>query len=84
VPGLSPLDLSPIVKAYDVRGVVPDQLDAAVARALGAAFATVVGVAGGSAVVLGRDMRPSSPELLGAFAEGVTAQGADVIDIRIA
>ena len=84
MPGLSRLDLSPIVKAYDVRGVVPDQLDAAVARALGAAFATVVGVAGGSAVVLGRDMRPSSPELLGAFAEGVTARGADVIDIGLA
>jgi len=99
VPGLSRLDLSSIVKAYDVRGVVPDQLDAGVARALGAAFASVVGATGGSvagatggsvvgatggAVVLGRDMRPSSPELLAAFAEGVNAQGADVIDIGLA
>ena len=99
MPGLSRLDLSSIVKAYDVRGVVPDQLDAGVARALGAAFASVVGATGGSvagatggsvvgatggAVVLGRDMRPSSPELLAAFAEGVNAQGADVIDIGLA
>jgi phosphomannomutase len=81
----SPLlrDLSPIVKAYDVRGVVPDQLDAGVARTLGAAFARVVG-ASGAAVVVGRDMRPSSPELVAAFAEGVTAQGADVVDIGLA
>ena len=85
-------DLSSIVKAYDVRGVVPDQLDERVAEALGAAFAQVVGVVGiggvdgtgGGAVVLGRDMRPSSPALVAAFAAGVTSQGADVVDIGLA
>ena len=76
-------DLSSIVKAYDVRGVVPDQLDERVAEAIGAAFAKVVGAAGG-AVVVGRDMRPSSPSLVAAFAAGVTSQGADVVDIGLA
>ncbi|MDQ1670714.1 MAG: phosphomannomutase [Actinomycetota bacterium] len=76
-------DLSQIIKAYDVRGVVPDQLDEDVARSIGAAFVRVVG-AHGSAVVVGHDMRPSSPALVAAFAEGATAQGADVIDIGLA
>ena len=76
-------DLSQIIKAYDVRGVVPDQLDDDVARAIGAAFVRVVG-AQGSAVVVGYDMRPSSPGLVAAFAEGATSQGADVIDIGLA
>jgi phosphomannomutase len=67
-------DLTDVVKAYDVRGVVPDQLDATVVRALGAAFAHLVR----SPVVIGHDMRPSSPELSGAFADGVAAQGYDV------
>ena len=74
-------DLAAFVKAYDVRGVVPDQLDDDVARALGAAFVRVVGAAGGS-IVVGHDMRPSSPGLVAAFAEGATAQGADVVDDR--
>ena len=81
----SPLrpDLSALVKAYDVRGTVPDQLDTRVAHALGAAFVQVVGATGG-AVVVGRDMRPSSPELVAAFAGGATEQGADVVDIGLA
>jgi len=76
-------DLSQIVKAYDIRGLVPDQLDGEIARRLGAAFVRVVGAAGGS-IVIGRDMRPSSPELVAAFAAGANAQGADVIDIGLA
>ena len=90
MPGLSRLDLSSIVKAYDVRGVVPDQLDAGIARALGAAFVRVVSPTGsptvstGRAIVVGQDMRPSSPELVAAFADGATSQGADVIDIGLA
>jgi phosphomannomutase len=76
-------DLSQIVKAYDIRGLVPDQLDAEIASRLGAAFVRVVGAAGGS-IVIGRDMRPSSPELVAAFAAGANAQGADVIDIGLA
>jgi phosphomannomutase len=76
-------DLSQIVKAYDIRGLVPDQLDSEIARRLGSAFARVVGAAGGS-IVVGRDMRPSSPELVAAFAAGANAQGAGVIDIGLA
>ena len=73
-------DLSQIVKAYDIRGVVPDQFDGDIARRLGAAFVRVVGAAGGS-IVVARDMRPSSPELVAAFAAGANAQGAEVIDM---
>jgi phosphomannomutase len=76
-------DLSQVIKAYDVRGVVPDQLDAGLARDIGAAFVRVVGASGG-AVVVGHDMRPSSPELVAAFAEGATGQGADVVEIGLA
>ena len=73
--------LEAIVKAYDIRGLVPQQLDEDIARSLGAAFATVVRAA---AVVIGRDMRPSSPGLAAAFAAGVTTRGADVVDIGLA
>ncbi len=69
-------DLSSIVKAYDVRGVVPDQLDPAIARAVGAAFARFVGA---PAIVTAHDMRESSVPLSRAFAEGVTSQGVDVV-----
>jgi len=74
-------DLSQIVKAYDIRGVVPDQLDTGVAEAVGAAFARVTAAA---EVAVGRDMRPSSPELAAAFAAGANAQGANVVDIGLA
>ena len=70
-------DLSAIVKAYDVRGLVPDQLDEEVARAVGAAFARFTGAA---SVVTARDMRDSSVPLAATFAEGATSQGADVLD----
>ncbi len=70
--------LADFVKAYDVRGLVPDQLNVDVAWALGAAFARVVVQADGApGVVIGHDMRPSSPELSRAFAGGVTAHGLD-------
>ncbi|MEO3979004.1 phosphomannomutase/phosphoglucomutase [Streptomyces sp. CAU 1734] len=68
-------DLSQIVKAYDIRGVVPDQWDEALAELFGAAF---VRVTEASAIVVGHDMRPSSPGLSGAFARGAAALGADV------
>ena len=70
-------DLSSIVKAYDVRGVVPDQLDADIARALGAAF---VRFTGAGRIVVARDMRESGVALVQAFSEGATGQGADVVD----
>ncbi|GAA2545921.1 MULTISPECIES: phosphomannomutase/phosphoglucomutase [Streptomyces] len=73
-------DLSQIVKAYDVRGVVPDQWDESLAELFGAAF---VRVTGASAIVTGHDMRPSSPGLSGAFARGAAAQGADVTEIGL-
>ncbi|MFG2117404.1 phosphomannomutase/phosphoglucomutase [Streptomyces sp. NPDC048718] len=68
-------DLSQIVKAYDVRGVVPDQWDEALAELFGAAF---VRVTQADAIVIGHDMRPSSPGLSAAFARGATRLGADV------
>jgi phosphomannomutase len=70
-------DLSTIVKAYDVRGVVPEQLDPDIARALGAAFARFTGA---GRIVLARDMRESGVALARAFAEGATSQGTDVVD----
>ena len=69
-------DLSRIIKAYDVRGVVPDEFDAEIARAIGGAFARV---AQAPSIVISHDMRPSSPELSHAFAEGVMAQGVNVV-----
>ena len=74
-------DPGAIFKAYDIRGVVPDQLDTGVARDVGAAFVDVLG--GPSAVAVGYDMRTSSPELAAAFAEGVTSKGADVVDVGL-
>ena len=77
-------DLSAFVKAYDVRGTVPDQIDARVVRALGAAFADVVArPEGAPAVVIGHDMRPSSPELATALAEGVRDRGVDAVLIGL-
>jgi phosphomannomutase len=75
------INLSDIVKAYDVRGIVPDELNPEVARALGAAFVTVTGV---GELAAGHDMRESGPQLLAAFAEGATSQGAGVVNIGLA
>jgi phosphomannomutase len=73
-------DLSRFVKAYDVRGIVPDQLNAEVARAFGAAFVRVLRrEAPVSQIVVAHDMRPSSPELADAFAAGANSEGADVL-----
>jgi phosphomannomutase len=72
--------LDSIFKAYDIRGVVPDQLDADIARAIGAAFARFTGA---PKVLMGRDMRPSGVELTAAFAEGATSQGVDVVDLGL-
>ncbi|MYT17878.1 phosphomannomutase [Streptomyces sp. SceaMP-e96] len=73
-------DLSQIVKAYDVRGVVPAQWDEPLAELFGAAFAEVTAA---DAIVIGHDMRPSSPGLSGAFARGAAARGADVTEIGL-
>ena len=71
-------DLSAIFKAYDVRGVYPDELNEDVARRVGAAFSRFVQR---DRLVIGRDMRSSSPALAGAFAEGATAAGSTVVDV---
>jgi phosphomannomutase len=74
-------DLSAVVKAYDLRGVVPDEWDEEVARRIGAAFAEFVrGESGATAVVTAHDMRESSVPLSRAFAEGVTSRGLDVVE----
>ncbi|MER7565585.1 phosphomannomutase/phosphoglucomutase [Streptomyces sp. NPDC097941] len=73
-------DLSQLVKAYDVRGVVPDQWDETLAELFGAAF---VQVTGASAIVTGHDMRPTSPALSRAFARGAAALGVDVTEIGL-
>ena len=67
-----------IFKAYDIRGIYPDQLDEDVAHAIGRAFVALLQV---DQVVVGRDMRVSGPRLFEALSRGLTDQGADVIDI---
>ncbi|UOQ89797.1 phosphomannomutase/phosphoglucomutase [Agromyces endophyticus] len=74
--------LEAIVKAYDVRGIVGDGLTAETVEALGAAFVDEVGAAGGR-VVVGHDMRDSSPPFATAFARGAAARGADVVSIGL-
>jgi phosphomannomutase len=73
--------LDTIFKAYDVRGLVPDEFDPETARRIGAAFAKF---AGADRVLVARDMRPSGVELARAFTEGVTGQGVDVVDLGMA
>jgi phosphomannomutase len=72
-------DLFAIVKAYDVRGIVGEQLTVGTVRALGGAFARFVAGESG-AVVIAHDMRESSPELAAALADGVTEAGLDVVN----
>ena len=74
-------DLDRIFKAYDVRGVVPDELDADIARRVGAAFAEW---SKERAILLGRDCRLSSPELAEAIADGAMSRGVDVVDLGLA
>ncbi len=74
-------DLDRIFKAYDVRGVVPDDLDEDIARRIGAAFAEW---SGGPNVVIGRDCRLSSPDLAAALTDGITSRGIGVIDVGLA
>ena len=78
---LDPDVVRAIFKAYDVRGTVPDQVDEELARRTGAAFVSVVGAA---TVVVGHDMRPSSPGLAEAFGQGAARAGADVVHIGLA
>lgn len=72
-----------VIKAYDVRGLVGEQIDEAFVTEVGGAFARLVRD-GSTRVVIGYDMRESSPALASAFAAGVTAQGLDVVRIGLA
>ena len=71
-------DLDLIFKAYDVRGVYPDEIDEAGARRIGRAFVRFMQA---PRIVVGRDMRLSSPSLSAAFAEGAARAGAEVVDV---
>ena len=75
------MDLSRIFKAYDVRGVVPDELNPTIARRIGAAFAVW---ADAPEIALGRDARLSSPDLAAALREGITSRDVDVVDLGFA
>ena len=73
--------LGPIFKAYDIRGIYPDDLDEEVARRVGSAFAEFTGA---PRIIVATDCRLSSPSLSAAFSEGVTGRGVDVVDIGLA
>ncbi len=73
--------LEAVFKAYDVRGLTPEELDEPMAKSLGAAFANFTNA---EVVAVGRDMRTSGEALLAAFSEGVVSQGVDVRDIGLA
>ncbi|HEX3794478.1 MAG TPA: phosphomannomutase/phosphoglucomutase [Acidimicrobiales bacterium] len=70
-----------VFKAYDVRGIVPDQLDAAMCRAIGRAFARFTGA---PEILMARDMRESGVELARAFSDGARSEGVDVVDLGMA
>ncbi len=74
------MSLDAIFKAYDVRGIYPDEINEDIARGVGNAFARFTGA---STVVGGYDMRPSSPGLAAAFTEGATKAGVDVINVGL-
>ncbi|WP_067496400.1 phosphomannomutase/phosphoglucomutase [Actinoplanes sp. TFC3] len=78
-------DLSQLVKAYDVRGVVPEQLNETVARALGTAFVEMLRESGDDAekIVIAHDMRETGPALAAAFAAGANSAGAAVVHIGL-
>jgi phosphomannomutase len=79
-------DYSAIFKAYDVRGLVPEQFDDSMARNIGSALARFLRAEDPSltTVLVARDMRPSGVGLVAAFAEGVCEQGLDVLDLGLA
>jgi len=73
--------LDMIFKAYDIRGIYPDEIDEGIARRVGNALVAFTGAA---RVLVGRDARPSSEPLVAAFIEGATMAGADVVDLGLA
>jgi phosphomannomutase len=79
-------ELGAVFKAYDIRGTVPDQLDAALVERIGAAFARFAADEGGACerILVARDMRPSGVDLQAAFVRGVQSQGVDTVDLGLA
>jgi phosphomannomutase len=73
-----------VIKAYDVRGLVGEEIDESLTADIGAAFARLMRAEGARQAVIGYDMRDSSPSLAAAFAAGVTSQGLDVVRIGLA
>lgn len=73
-----------VIKAYDIRGVVGEQLDTELVRDIGAAFARLMRGENATRIAIAHDMRASSPELAAAFAAGVRAQGLDVVHLGLA
>ncbi len=73
-----------VIKAYDVRGLVGEEIDEPLTADIGAAFARLMRAEGARQAVIGYDMRDSSPSLAAAFAAGVTSQGLDVVRIGLA
>ncbi len=80
-------DLSALIKAYDIRGVVPEQWGPELAREVGVAFVEVLGIrsadGGAGKIVVGHDMRPTGPDLVAAFIDGATSAGVDVVNIGL-
>lgn len=80
-------DLSALIKAYDIRGVVPEQWGPDLSHEVGTAFVEVLGMrasdGGAGRVVVGHDMRPTGPDLVAAFIDGVTSAGVDVVNIGL-
>ncbi len=75
-----PSTIASLFKAYDVRGVVPDELTSDVAYRIGRAIVTYLGC---DQIAVGRDMRVSGPALSGALIDGLRDQGADVVDLGL-
>ena len=75
------MDTNAIFKAYDIRGIYPEEIDERLARAVGSAFATF---ANSPRIVIARDMRPSGTTLCAAFADGARAVGVEVVDLGLA
>lgn len=76
--------LKSVIKAYDIRGVVGETIDEDFVRTAGAAFASILRGEGEDRIAVGHDMRPSSPALSEAFAEGAASQGVNVTLLGLA
>src|SRR5215210_2218218 len=78
-------DIDAVFKAYDIRGLTPEQLDADLCGRIGAAFARFAASNDGATrVLVARDMRPTGRALVDAFSEGVLQQGLDLVDLGMA